>query len=400
MKRIPKITGTRISMLDMLERLVAFDTTSSRSNLELVKFVEDYLAGWGVRARLSHSDDGHKANILATIGPDAPAGVVLSGHTDVVPITGQTWSTPPFRLTAKKDRVYGRGTADMKSFIAVALSLVPDFLAANLRQPIHLALSYDEEVGCFGAPRLLDELATYAPQARAVIVGEPSGMRIVNAHKGVRIYRTTVTGVETHSSMPEAGVNAVTHGAALICLLADIEEELKQQIEAPHGESNGFSPPYGTLNVGHVAGGISQNVVPRDCSFEWETRLLPWQDPDAIERRFGDYVDGVVLPRMKTRFASAMIETERVCDVPGLRPETGSQAESLCVHLLGNNTVYNVPFGSEAGLFQREGLSTVICGPGEIAQAHRPDEYIEIDQINACEKFMRRLAAHLAGTAI
>jgi len=381
----------------MLERLIAFDTTSSRSNLEFVRFVADYLGRWQVPVRLSRSDDGTKANILASVGPDVPGGVVLSGHIDVVPVEGQDWRTPPFELTSRDGRLFGRGTADMKSFIAVALALVPDFIDAGLRAPIHLALSYDEEIGCFGVPRLLDDLHRNVAKPSAVIVGEPSGMRIVNAHKGVRIYRTTVTGHEAHSSLPDEGVSAVMHAASLIAFLGEIEQSLRERGAGPDGVDQAFDPPYSTLNVGRVDGGISQNVIARECVFDWEIRTLPWQDPDEIEDRFRNHVEDDVIPTMRQIFAGSSVVTDRICDVPGLRPDPESPAESLCVCLLGNNATYSVPFGSEAGIFQRAELPTVICGPGEIAQAHRPDEYIEISQIEACEDFMRKLAKWLAG---
>jgi acetylornithine deacetylase len=393
-----KTESGRFTAIEMLERLVSFDTTSSKSNLACVHFVRDYLAQWGVSARLSFNEDRSKANILATIGPDVADGIVLSGHMDVVPVAGQAWTTPPFSLTAADGRLYGRGSADMKAFIAVALALVPEFLDAGLGRPIHLALSYDEEVGCFGAPGLLRDLDDHIPRPQAVIVGEPTGMRIVNAQKGVRIYRTTVTGVETHASLPEKGVNAVTNAARLIAFLAGLEEELMGRCEGPDGESNDFDPPYGTLNIGRVNGGVAQNIVPRECVFDWETRLLPWADPDEIPRRFQEYVDVEVLPRMRKASQLANIDTETICDVPGLHPEPDSPAETLCVRLLGNNATDSVPFGSEAGLFQGAGLSTVICGPGEIAQAHRPDEFIETSQIEACEQFMRRLGVHLGAS--
>jgi len=398
--RAAKSENGRFTVLEMLEQLVSFDTTSSQSNLECVDFVRDYLAQWGIPARLSFNEDRSKANILATIGPETEGGIVLSGHMDVVPVTGQAWTTQPFSLTAKGSRLYGRGAADMKSFIAVALALVPDFLAMKLDRPIHLALSYDEEIGCFGAPGLLRDLDGHASRPRLVVVGEPTGMRIVNAHKGVRIYRTTVTGVESHSSLPENGVNAVAYAARLMAFLADLEEEIMARRDAPAGESNDFDPPYGTLNVGRVVGGVSQNIVPRECVFDWETRLLPWADPDEIPRRFQEYVDSVLLPKMRKASPRTDIGTEMICDVPGLRPEPDSPAENLCVRLLGNNATYSVPFGSEAGLFQGAGLSTVICGPGEIDQAHRPDEFIETSQIEACEQFMRRLGAHLSASNV
>lgn len=393
------IEPKHLTTLEMLERLVAFDTTSARSNLDFVEFVRDYLGGWGVESRLSFSDDRQKANLLATVGPSVPGGVILSGHTDVVPVVGQDWTSPPFALTARDGRLYGRGTADMKAFIAIALALVPDLLAARLQRPVHFAFSYDEEIGCHGVPALLGDIAGHLPAPRLAIVGEPTGMRIVNAHKGVRIYRTRVTGVETHSSLPEQGVNAVAHAARLIAFLADLEEELQQRRDAPDGTTNPFDPPYGTLNVGRVEGGASQNMIARDCTFLWETRLLPWQDPDEVPRRLDAFIRESVLPRMRRTFAEPDIVTETVCDVPGLHPDPDSPAEALCVALLGSNATHTVPFGSEAGLYQQAGFPTVICGPGEIAQAHRPDEFIETDQIAACERFMRRLCDHLAATA-
>ena len=376
-----------MTSVEMIRRLVGFDTTSRNSNLELIHFVQDYLAEFGVESRLIHDESGQKANLYATIGPDDRPGITLSGHTDVVPVDGQEWSSDPFTVERRDDRLYGRGTADMKSFVAVALALVPEFVARPLKTPISFAFSYDEEIGCFGVHGIIRHLRGGGVLPRLAIVGEPSGMRVVNAHKGVRTFTTTVTGLEAHSSATDRGVNAIFYGARLIAFLDDLAAEFRERGDA----SGRFDLPCTTISVGIVNGGTALNIIPGQCRFVWESRLLPDQDGDEIIDRFEAFAAETVLPKMRRVFAHASIVTEQRVMVPGLRPEEGSDAETLVMALAETNRTHAVSYATEAGLFQEAEIPTVICGPGDIAQAHRPDEFIALEQVQACEAFMRRL---------
>ena len=376
------------SPVEMIERLVSFDTTSRESNLPLIHFVRDYLASHGIDSALVHDETGRKANLYATIGPVDVPGIALSGHTDVVPVDGQPWHTDPFRLVEQDGRLYGRGTADMKSFSAIVLAMVPEFVARTLKTPIHLALSFDEEVGCLGAPLMIEQLgAELGPKPKIVIVGEPTDMAVVNAHKGVICFQTRVRGLEAHSSAAHRGVNAIHYAAKLIGFLVELGEEM----EARQAPETGFDPPYTTIHVGTVHGGTAQNIVPLDGAFTWEYRLMPGADPDEIHQRFERFANEQVVPRMRAVDSDTGVETELVCTVPGLQPDRESPAESLVMALARTNRTEVVAYGTEAGQFQQAGIPTVVCGPGSILQAHQPNEYIELSQVRACEAFLRRL---------
>ena len=382
------MSGTIYSPVEMIERLISFDTTSRESNLPFIHFVHDYLASHGVESALIYDETGEKANLYATIGPDGVPGIALSGHTDVVPVDGQPWHTDPFRLVQKDGRLYGRGTADMKSFSAIALAMVPKFVARKLKTPIHFALSFDEEVGCLGAPLMIEQLdGELGPRPKIVIVGEPTDMAVVNAHKGVVCFLTRVRGLEAHSSASHRGVNAVQYASRLINFLADIAYEM----ELCAASGSGFDPPYTTVHVGTIQGGTAQNIVPLDCAFTWEYRLMPGSDPEEIHERFECFANETILPRMHAIDPDTMIETELVCSVPGLEPDKESPAESMVMALARTNRTEVVAYGTEAGQFQQAGIPTVVCGPGSILQAHQPNEYIELSQVHACEAFMRRL---------
>ena len=391
------MAGARYTPVEMIERLVGFDTTSEKSNLALIAFVEDYLAGHGVASRRVANAAGTKANLLATVGPPVKGGVVLSGHSDVVPVAGQAWASDPFRLVAREGRLYGRGTADMKSFLAVALALVPEFLAAGLARPFHLAISYDEEVGCFGAPGLIAEIEAHVPAPVMVIIGEPTSMQIATAHKGCYVYRTAVTGREAHSAQPQLGASAIMAAAELIGFLGALAAE-RRAAAAPAPESP-FDPPYATVNVGEITGGTAHNIIAKDCAFVWQVRPLPGEDPAADEARFDAFVRDQALPRLRAQTPEAAIETERLAAVPPLVPEDGGAAETLLRRLTGANRTTTLAFASEGGLFQAAGLSTVACGPGAIDQAHQPNEFIELTQVEACEALLRRLAQWAADGA-
>ena len=383
-----RMPGAHYSPVEMIERLISFDTTSRESNLALIHFVRDYLASHGVDSTLIHDETGNKANLYATVGPGDVPGIALSGHTDVVPVDGQPWDTDPFRLVRKGGRLHGRGTADMKSFSAIALALVPEFAGRALKTPIHFALSFDEEVGCLGAPLMIEKLgAELGVKPHIVIVGEPTDMAVVNAHKGVHSFVTRVRGLEAHSSATHRGVNAVQNAARLIHFLIGMADEMETRAEP----GSGFDPPYTTVHVGTIQGGTAHNIVPLDCAFTWEYRLMPGADADEIRARFERFATETVLPRMHAVDAGTAIETERRAHVPGLVPEEGSPAETIVMALARANRTEVVAYGTEAGQFQEAGIPTVICGPGNIREAHKPNEFIELAQVQACEAFMRRL---------
>jgi len=377
------------SPTEMLRRLVAFDTVSANSNLALIDWVVGYLDGHGIAARLTFDETRSKANLFATIGPqDAGGGVILSGHTDVVPVAGQTWDSDPFALVERDGRLYGRGTADMKSFIAIALALVPEFKARALKRPIHLALSFDEEVGCFGAPRLIEALPQGTGRPGLVIVGEPTNMEVANAHKGCHVFATSVTGLEAHSSAPQRGVNAIVAASEIIQFIAGLAGEAR----AASRPASGFEPPYTSFNIGTISGGTAMNIIARDCEFTWEFRPLPGEDSAAIRARIDAFVASDLLPRLRQTHPGADVTTRALASVPGLAAETGSPAEELARQLTGANQSTVVAYGTEAGLFQGAGIPAVICGPGSMEQGHKPNEFITLAQIEAGTEFQRRLA--------
>lgn len=381
-------TGQRYTPLEMLARLVAFDTVSHKSNLPLIDFVEDYLAGWSIAATRFPNAAGDKAALFATIGPQDRGGVVLSGHTDVVPVEGQAWSRDPFTLHVEGGRAYGRGAVDMKGFVALALALVPDFLAAKLKTPIHLFLSYDEEVTCLGVVDGIAAMGKTLPRPLAVIVGEPTMLDICDAHKGVRTFLTTITGFAAHSSKPQLGASAVHAGALLAAELDHMQEEAKERPDT----SGRFDPPYDTIHVGKFHGGIARNILADKAELSWEIRTLPGSNPEAGPARFASLAK-TVLSRMQKTAPTSAIKTVMTSDVPGLAPDPGSEAERLAMRLSGRNHTIAVAYATEAGHFQRAGLPTVVCGPGSIDQAHQPDEYITLEQLQAGETFMRKLMA-------
>jgi len=376
---------------DLIARLVGFDTVSRHSNMALIHWVRDYLAGFGIESRLVPNEDGSKANLYATIGPMAEGGVVLSGHTDVVPVDGQAWDTDPFTLVERDGRLYGRGTADMKSFSAIALALVPEMLAAGLKRPIHLALSYDEEIGCFGAPFMIERMVREVPRPSAVIVGEPTSMGVVLAHKGCYALRTTVTGYEVHSSQVNRGVSAVMTAARLVTFISDMMAENKANADP----ASPFDPPYTTLHVGTIGGGTALNIMAKRCDFLWDIRPVTGDDWKSYLDRFEAFCD-TLLPEMKAIAPECGITTEVLAGAPGLAPEPGSAAAQLCHALTGRNDTTVVSYGAEAGQFQEAGYSTVMCGPGSIDQAHQANEFIDVEQVTACERFLRDLFKRLA----
>ena len=383
------MVGSQLDARAWIGRLVAFDTTSRNSNLGLIEFVADYLSGYGVSSTLTHDDDGGKANLFATLGPDVPGGIVLSGHTDVVPVDGQDWESDPFAVVEREGLLFGRGTSDMKSFLAVALALVPEFLDRDLVVPLHLAFSYDEEVGCIGVPRLIADIRQRGIKPGLAIVGEPTNMRVVNAHKGIHGFTTTVRGREAHSSATHRGVSAVMVAAQLIAYLNRLADDMRVNADP----DNGFDPPYTTVQVGTIEGGTAINIIPKLCRFAWEYRDVPGSDGAVLER-FSGYA-AEVEAQIRRIAPEAAITTEAGARVPPLLVEDNSSAEALARALTGDNASAKASFGTEAGLFQMAGIPAVVCGPGSVDQAHKPNEFIHPNQVEACANMLRRLMARM-----
>jgi len=376
----------------LLDRLVSFDTESSRSNLPLIDFVEDYLLGLSARFTRIPNAAGDKAALFVTFGPDIDGGVVLSGHTDVVPVVGQKWTSPPFVLRRDGDKLYGRGTCDMKGFDALCLAMAPEFLAAKLKKPIHIMLSYDEETTCAGC---LDTIARFGqdlPRPALAIIGEPTMMQVADAHKSIATYRTCVTGHEAHSSKPWLGVSAVHIACELVAALERIGVELQSDRD-PHGR---FEPAFSTVHVGMIQGGTARNIMARQCEFFWEFRGLPHTPQDAALNKF-EAVSAALAAERFGKFPNAKIETFVEIEAPGLAAGADSSASTLALALSRANHTIAVPYATEAGQFQFGGLPAVICGPGSIDQAHQPDEYIGIGQMAEGVAFLRRLASQLSG---
>jgi acetylornithine deacetylase len=376
--------------IEILERLVGFASVSARSNLDLIQWIRDELARHGIKSDLVPAPDGQpKANLWASIGPDAPGGLVLSGHTDVVPVEGQPWSSDPFTLSQRDGRLYGRGTSDMKGFIALCLALVPDMLARPLKVPIHFAFSYDEEIGCLGAPHLIAELGKRFPKPALAIIGEPTELKLGTRHKGCYCFETEITGRDAHSSQTHKGANAILAAAAIVGELDRIAQELTR---SPFNDAN-FEPPYPTINVGRIDGGTAVNIVARHCTLYWDFRATPGADPSLVLPILERFIAGTVLPRLQRVAPEASVVTRPRAQVPPLVDEPGGAAETLVKYLTGANQTIGVAFATEAGQFQAAGLSAIVCGPGSILQAHQPDEFIELSQMQAGEAFLRKLIA-------
>ncbi len=377
--------------LEWIARLVRHDTTSRNSNLNLIEDVESYLNELGINSTRVPNEDGTKANLYFSVGPAVSGGVVLSGHTDVVPVDGQPWDTDPWEVVEKDDKLYGRGTADMKSFSAIGLSLIPEMLAADMKHPIHFALSYDEEVGLLGAPTMIQEIKDLVPTPAAVIVGEPSDMQVVEGHKGVAVFRTEITGHEAHSSQPHLGTSAIMAAGRLIAKIREMTERRK----AAASSTSPFMPPYTTMSVGLIEGGTAANILARRCTFMWDARVVPGDEIKAIREEF-DAEAKAVLAEMREIAPECDITTETLADGPPLMPQAENAAAELAHKLTGSNGRYSVAYGAEAGQFQQAGFPTVICGPGSIDQAHQPNEFIKISQVAEGTRFIRKLIQHLS----
>ena len=376
-----------LSSRDILARLIAFDTVSRNSNLALIKYIQDYLAGLGVEAELFFDEAGGKANLFATLGPRDRGGVCLSGHTDVVPVDGQNWSVPPFELSENDGRLYGRGTADMKGYIACVLAAVPAFLAQPLRVPLHLAFSYDEEVGCLGVRSLLADLERREHKPISCIIGEPTELKPVLGHKGKLAMRCQVHGAACHSAYAPQGVNAIEYAAKLINRLGEIGTRLA----APERHDPRFDPPYSTVQTGVIGGGRALNIVPAECQFDFEVRALPSDDPQQVAEQLRDYAETELLPKMRAVKAEADIRFSELSAYPALATDPQSEVAQLLARLSGSDEFSTVAFGTEGGLFDQAGIPTVVCGPGSMDQGHKPDEFVSEEQLAACDGMLGRL---------
>jgi acetylornithine deacetylase len=372
--------------LDMIRALVGLPTVSRDSNLALIDYVRELLAKMNAEVRLTFDDERRKANLFATIGPRGDGGLVLSGHTDVVPVEGQAWDRDPFALVEKDGRLFGRGTSDMKSFIAIALALLPQY-AAKLTRPVHVAFSYDEEVGCIGVGRLIEDLARAGVRPAACIVGEPTLMTPVIAHKGKKSYRCTVRGLAAHSAYAPRAVNAVEAAAEAVAFLKRVARRHRDSGPFDHG----FDVAHTTVHTGVLHGGTALNIVPHAATFDFEFRHLPGDDPEAILAEFKSYVSRDLEPEMHAVDAATGFDIVELSHIPSLDTSAETEIVALVQELTGNHETGKVSYGTEASQFQRAGIPTVVCGPGSIEQAHKPNEYIELAQVAACERFLRKL---------
>ena len=377
------------SSAELLSRLISFDTTSHKTNVPLVEYVEDYLKQLGIDSVRADLEPG-KTNLIATIGPRQDGGIVLSGHTDVVPVDGQDWSADPWTAREAGGNLFGRGACDMKGFLACCLAAAPMFKAASLSRPIHLVFSCDEEVTCEGVLPAIRRFGVDLPAPSVCIVGEPTMMEVVTGQKACQAFLTTFTGVEAHSSQPMSGWSALSEASAMVVELDRIAAEMRERGD-PSGE---FDPPYTTVHAGVLNAGTTSNIVPNRATLSWETRLLPSQDESEIRDRMAAWTEARN-EVIRSRFAHAGIETDNYVNVPGLAPEPDGEARSIALRLTGSNRTEVVSYATESGHFQAAGMSTVICGPGSVDQAHKPDEFVALDQLAQCDRFMDRLAETL-----
>lgn len=374
----------------VLERLVAFPTVSRDSNLALVDWLEGYLTGHGIECHRHWNEDRQKAALMAHAGPRVEGAVVLSGHSDVVPVDGQDWTTDPWTVVERNGRLYGRGTCDMKGYVALSVWALVRAQKMGVRRPVQLALSYDEEVGCTGAPPMIETMGKVLPKGAAALIGEPSNMKIITGHKGGTGFHVHVKGFEVHSSLLPYGVSAIMEGARLIGWVNDRNAEIQAREPTPIAAT--FYPPFTTLHVGMISGGTAHNITAADCRFAVEMRVVPGEDVEAHARTFeaeAARMDAL----LKAQRPEAGVHLERFFGVPALVPEADGEAEAIARRLTGDNATGVVSYGTEAGQFQEAGYSAIVCGPGDIAQAHQPDEYLEVSEFQAGQRFMERLLA-------
>jgi len=386
------VSDGNIASLEWIRTLIGFDTTSRDSNLDLINHVKGYLADLGIVSSMTFDDGKKKANLYATLGPTDRPGILLSGHTDVVPVDGQEWDSDPFTVVRKDDRLYGRGTCDMKSFIAVCLAFAPKFLDRGLDTPIHFAFSYDEEVGCIGVRRLIDMVNGLGVKPSMCIVGEPTDMRVNIGHKGKHSYRAHVRGMSAHSSLAPTGVNAVEYAAEAVAYLKGMARRIHE--EGPFDDL--YDVPHTTVHTGTIHGGTALNIVPKDCTFDFEFRYLPEIGHDPYFSEIKSYIRETLEPQMKAISPATGFTIDELSSIPGLSMDPGDEVVTFAKSLAGRNDHGKVAFGTEAGLFQQNaGIPTVICGPGSIDQAHKQNEFVSLDQIRKCEQFMEKLMDHV-----
>jgi acetylornithine deacetylase len=377
--------------VDLLGRLIAYPTVSTDSNLELIIDLSGRLQSLGARTHIFGDETGSKATLFATLGPDVPGGVLLSGHSDVVPVTDQDWSSDPFQMREADGRLYGRGTCDMKGFIAASVVMAEHYATLPLKRPVHFAFTYDEETGCLGAQALIPELNRLGIKPDIAIIGEPTEMRVIEGHKGCCEYTTRFEGLEGHGSSPDLGVNAAEYAVRYVTRLMALREDLRAR--APDGSR--FDPPYTTINIGRIQGGHAHNVIVGKAEVDWEFRPVQTRDLRFVKETMETFVEQELLPQMRAVYPQADISTETLGEVVGLEPMSENAARDLVAGLVGANGADVVPFGTEAGLFQQMGMDVVVCGPGSIAQAHKPDEFVSLDQLGACLGMLERLGQKL-----
>ncbi len=375
----------------ILGDLIGFPTISTDSNLDMLFYIRDYLEPLGARVDLFHDASGKKANLFATIGPDVDGGIILSGHADVVPVADQPWTTDPFIMDDRDGKLFGRGACDMKGFIAATLAMAPYYAQLDLKRPVHFAFTHDEEVGCIGATALVPELQKRGYKPSIAIIGEPTEMRIIEGHKGCCEYTTRFSGLEGHGSSPDLGVNAAEYAVRYVSRLMELREDMKTRVP----ENSRFEPPWTTMNIGGIRGGVMHNVIVSKAEVDWEFRPVQQSDFHYMKDQITAYVTEELLPAMRTVHPEASIDTEILGEVDGLEPMDENAAKDLIMELTGANGADVVPFGTEAGIFQTMGLSAVVCGPGSIAQAHKADEFVAIDQLEACLSMLTGLGKKL-----
>ena len=390
MRAYDKMT-TLSDTTDILADLISFPTVSPDSNLDMINYIANHLSRLGARVDLFPDPTGAKANLFATLGPDMNGGIMLSGHSDVVPVTDQNWSSDPFEMQARDGRLHGRGTCDMKGFIAATLAMAPHYASQRLHRPVHFAFTHDEESGCFGAQALVAELKKRQIKPAIAIIGEPTEMRIIEGHKGCCEYTTRFSGLEGHGSAPDQGVNAAEYAVRFVTRLMELREQLKQR--AP--TDSRFEPPWTTLSIGRINGGVAHNVIVGKAEVDWEMRPVQAADLAFVKDNIQHYLDQALVPAMRQIHPEADISTEIIAEVCGLEPMSDNAARQLLLELTGANGADVVAFGTEAGLFQDLGLSAVVCGPGSISQAHKPDEYVALDQLSVCLEMLAGLGKKL-----
>ena len=376
---------------EILADLIAFPTISPDSNLDMISYLAEKLEAVGARVEVYRDKDEPKANLFATLGPDIDGGIVLSGHSDVVPVADQPWTDDPFTMVEKDGKLFGRGACDMKGFIAACVALAPLFAEKAKSRPIHFAFTHDEETGCLGAQNLVKELEAHPVKPSLCIIGEPTEMRIIEGHKGCYEYSTHFHGLEGHGSAPDLGVNAAEYAVRYVAKLLELKEALKTRapVDCP------FDPPWTTVNVGKLSGGVAHNVIVSKAQVDWEMRPVQEKDADFVKSNLQDYCDTVLLPQMRKTHPQADIIFEIVGEIIGLNPASENEAKRIVAELTGANAADLVAFGTEAGLFQALGMDVVVCGPGSIEQAHKADEYVSIDQLQACLGMLEGLANKL-----